>query len=542
MNNQLSIIKTRVRPSCDQCYYGKRRCNLTMPACSSCKKRELTCTSNRKNKRKPIMCGNEDFHSKSFLLFQSDKVTRKRKARDAILLSCKHTNHCRISLGGSRFNSNISIVSIFPIKSFHCPLLFDQSSNFFYKVAPNQYLNSFFRKMPPVESCNIIKDNIDIHYSVMQLIAIYFQRINLLLPLFTYNQFLSKKRDIVLVYSMILVVLAHIDDSDKSSGLKAALRDKVLEHLQPNRLKVSLNNIQSMVILLNGLKGNGLALPSYYFSTLNNCCVMLGLHLNYKNDAERKLCYSAVVFLLSIDDPYSNLSFDSHNLWKQYTILPVLNKSETIETIIQLVLLIYSSYCYNYGLFCKHFFDTLLHFDLLNISNGKVIKISILLEALLEFITERILSKYKMLKGAVLNKALDEVISIFVAHIKTIFHSSKAVLYAIKWAALDGDKESLFSKHSLNEKSKDSEDLKSLEANIQSFIIHSSKLKVKYYSPTRFFSFLLVIGTISSHSKWINNSGILLNQTLVQFNKLAKSHSASLVGAIELILQLCSSK
>ncbi|KAI9290587.1 hypothetical protein K502DRAFT_353842 [Neoconidiobolus thromboides FSU 785] len=546
INKQLSIIPTRIRPSCDQCYDMKRKCNLIIPTCSRCKEKSLKCTRDRKGKRKPIMCDNQDFHSKSFLLFQSNKVKRERKIEVTIILNYKYFNNPKISPGGCRFNYNVSIASIFPIKSFHCPILFDQSSDLFYKIAPNKYLTSFFNNLPPVESkCIATKDNNNFYYNIIQLIAVYFQNINILLPLFTYNQFLSKKRDIILVYSIMLVALTHIDDSSKSSNLKLALRDIILKHFKPGELKINLSNIQSMVVLFNGLKGSDSALPSYYFSNLNNYCMMLGLHLKYSNDNERKLCYSAVVFLLSIDDPYSNLLFNTHNLWKNDMVISTLSNNESIESIIQLVLVIYSKYCYDCSLFHKYFFDTLLHFNTLNIKNANAVKISHLLGTLLHSIIERAISKYKVIKKAASNKMSGDIIDILINHIKIVYHSYKAALNVIKWLALNDDKDKLFSKDSVNERSKslkDLEDLEDLEANIQSFITHSSNLKTRYFSSIRYFSFLIVINIISSHSKWINNSNVLLNRTLIQFNKLARNNGTKLIRVIEFILQLCTSK
>ncbi|KAI9291187.1 hypothetical protein K502DRAFT_353224 [Neoconidiobolus thromboides FSU 785] len=540
MNELLLIKQIRVRQACDQCYKRKRRCDLSIPTCSECIEKVLVCTRERKTKRKPIMCDNEAFHSQTFLLSQSNKTRKEKKPDSIIILLYKYLNKFKISAGGSRFNSSVSIASIFPIKMFHSPIIFDQGFYSFYKVAPNQFLDLFFSKMPLVEpKDNIVKKNISIHNTMQQLVAIYFERINILLPLFTYNQFISKKRDMILIYSMLLVAITQNNDSGNLSELKVLLKDKMTHYFQPSRLKVNLSSIQSMVILLNGLKGSSSALPSYYFSNLHNHCMLLGLHMNHKNNTERKLCYSAALYILSVDDPYPNLLFDTHDLWKKSKITPEFNKNESIEVTMESITLTYSNYCYDCGLFYRHFFDIMLHIDTLKLSNTKVLKISHILKKLLVSITEKVMSRLEAIKQANSNKVLNGIINILVDHIKIVSHSDWVGLYSVKWSALGRDKESLFTQYAVNEKPKD---FTTWESIIQSFILHNSRLESKYYSSVRFFALLLIINSVFAYSRWITNASSLIDQLLNQFNSLSKNVNTKLVPVIELVVQTINKK
>ncbi|KAI9291190.1 hypothetical protein K502DRAFT_326414, partial [Neoconidiobolus thromboides FSU 785] len=390
--------------------------------------------------------------------------------------------------------------------------------------------------MPSVPSkSNTLEGKVNIHHRLPQLISTYFEKVNVLLPLFTYNQFMSKKRDVILICSIMLVALTHIDDSDELSYTKTFLKDKLLKHFQPSRLKINLSNIQSMVILLNGLKGSSSALPSYYFSNLNNYCVQLGLHLNCKNDIERKLCYSAAVFLLSIDDSYSNLSFDTHSLWKNDNISLKLSSTISTEVIMQSIMLTYSNYCYRCGLVFKNFFDATMHINVLNITNAKTIKISYLLENLMNTTTETAISRLGMIKKAALCKSLSDTINVIIGHIKIIHHSSWSLIYNIRCLASFNNRDFLFSRYIIKEKPKDAH---LLEDNIQSFMYHSSNLKSKYYSSMPFFAFLIIIDIISAYSNWITNGPALLDQILDQFDLLSKNNNMRLVSAINLIVQI----
>ncbi|KAI9291189.1 hypothetical protein K502DRAFT_353226 [Neoconidiobolus thromboides FSU 785] len=540
MNEALSINQTRIRSACDECYRVKRGCDLSIPTCSRCKGKGKICTRERQNNRRPKMNNNDDFHSKMFLLSQPSKAKKEIKVRNTIVINNRYFNQFKIPSGGDRFDSSVSVASIFPIKMYHSTLIFNQSTYFLYKIAPNQFLIKFFSKMPPVESGNkIMKRNINVHYSVPQLIYAYFERINIMLPLFTCSIFFSKKRDIRLIYSIMLVTLTQTSCGENLTYLKAFLKHKLLKHFHPSRLKIKLSSIQSMVILLNGLKGSSLALPSYYFSNLHNYCILLGLHLNHKNSIERKLCYSAVLYLLSFDDPYSNFSFDTHDLWKQDNAVLALKKNESIESIMKSIFLVYSSYCYKCGLLYKNFFDTTMHINILNITNAKALKIGTLLIALLNHATEMATAKYSIIKRTISNKILYETIDIITSHIKIIHHSTWILLHNILCLASNSNKENLFSRYILRNKPKD---MDLLEENIQSFIVYSFNLKSKYYSSIRLFTFLLVINSISSYSKWITNASTLLDQVLSQFDNLTKDNNMGLVSAINRIIQVAIKK
>ncbi|KAI9290771.1 hypothetical protein K502DRAFT_353642 [Neoconidiobolus thromboides FSU 785] len=540
MSKPILMNGTRIRSACDLCYINKKRCDLILPICSNCKEVGGLCTRLRKNQRKPRMYNNEDFHSKTFILFQSAKLKREKKKEGIISLNYKYFQQLKMELGGTRFNSNNSIASVFPIKFFHSPILFDQRSYAFYKVAPNQCLSLLYSKMPKFdEKVGIINKNISIFNIMPQLIMVYFQRVNILLPLFTYNQFLSKTRDSVLIYSMMLAALAQVDESDTLSGLKTFLKNKLLVHFKPNRLKVNLSNIQSMVVLLNGLKGSSSALPSYYFSNLHSYCILLGLHVNYKDNSERKLCYSAIVYLLSINDPYCNLAFDSHNLWKKDMTAPKLNKEKAIEEIMQSIVSTYSNFFYNCGLFYKHFFDTLLHIDTLNINNAKVVKMNQILVKLLNSTTETAVSKLQMIKQSISNKLFNVYIDTVTNHIKVIYHSSSVSLFDIRCIASSNNKDSLFSINVLDKKPKD---LHLLKTNIQQLLIYNSNLNLDCFSSIRFYMFLTAIHALQSYSKWIDDSNVLLEELLNQLNKLAKNQNERLVLVINLMVQAVSSK
>ncbi|KAI9291192.1 hypothetical protein K502DRAFT_353228 [Neoconidiobolus thromboides FSU 785] len=530
-----TIIQTRIRSACDECHRTKRGCDLTIPSCSGCKEKEVVCTRDRKIKRKPRMYNNEDFHSKTFLLSRSTRTKREERVEGEVILNHKYFSQFIISSNGARVNSNNSIGSFFPIKLFHSPAVLDENLYSIYKFAPNQSLSLFFDKLPSIESkFSIVKGSINVYNTMSQLITIYFQRINIILPLFTYNQFISKERDKILIYSMMLVALARSKDRKNLLDFEIFLKNKLLNYFKPSRLKINLSSIQTMIILLNGLKGSSLALPSYYFSNLHNHCILLGLHLNHKNDIERMLCYSAAVYLLSVDDPYSTLLFDTHDLWKKEKTILKLSENESVEVIMQLIISIYSNYCYKCGLYYKHYFDPLLHINVLNITNEKTIKFNPLLQKLLDSITERVVSKLEAIKQDVSNKVVGNIINILIDHIKIIYYSNWVELYCIKWAALDSDKEDLFIDFSLN---KEPKDLSILEKNIQLFIIHNHNLKSKYYSSTRFFAYLLIIFCIKIYSKWMPNASELLNQVLDQFNKLSKDINPSIKSVINLIVQ-----
>ncbi|KAI9294004.1 hypothetical protein K502DRAFT_342761 [Neoconidiobolus thromboides FSU 785] len=490
------------------------------------------------------MCNNKDFHSQSFVIFQSNKhnednrLKKEGKKKDAIVLNHKYINQLKFSVGGNRFNSSASIVSMFPVKMFHSRIMLNQIYSV-YKVVPNQCLNSYFDKMPAnaLESA-VMKKDTNIYNTMSQLIALYFQRINILLPLFTYSQFKSKRRDDVLIYSMMLVASTQIDD-DNLLELKVFLKGKLLKHFLPSRVKINLSNIQSMVVLLNGLKGSSSALPSYYFSNLNSYCILLGLHQNYRNDSEKKLCYSAVVYLLSIDDPYSNLLFETHNLWKKEKAIPKLKKNETIETITELIMLTSSNYYYKCGLFYKHHFDTLVHINALNLTNAKVIEINRLLEILLDSTTQTVLSRLEVIKKMISSRVLEDIIDANINHIKIMYYSSWLFLYDVKCAISYSNKGSLFS---IDPTRKVPKDPRLLETNIKELIAYNSKLSPEYFSSIRFFAFLLIIHATYTYSKWLHNGDALLKQVLGQFDKLAKNRYTNLMSFFNMIIYMFSAK
>ncbi|KAI9291953.1 hypothetical protein K502DRAFT_368015 [Neoconidiobolus thromboides FSU 785] len=535
MNELILTYKPRIRQACDRCFKSKRRCDLLIPACSYCKEKKKNCTRERIINRRPRMYNNEEFLSNAFVLFKSNRIKKKIKAEDAIGINHKYFNQFKISAGGTRFNSNISIASVFPIKMFHSSIMFGQDSYLFYKAAPNQYLSLFFDKLPSVKlESTVIKSNSNISNIMPQLVALYFQRFNTLLPLFTYSQFMNKKRDSVLIYSMMLVSLTQTNGSENLSELKVYLKDLLVNTFKPSQLKISLSNIQSMVILLNGLKGYGSSLPSYCFSNLNNHCILLGLHLNYRGNIERKLCYSAVIYLLTIDDPYSNVLFDTHDLWKENKMFLNISKEELNEKKMQQIVLVYSNYCYKCGLFFRYFFDTLLHINSLIISNEKMSKIVGLLESLSSSINKPAIRKLNIIKKSISNKVSIEIIDTLINHIKIIYYSNWTALYDIKSLASQRNKEQLFCKYTVINQP---ENPNLLKVNIEHFLIYNSKLTPSYFSTIRFFAFIIIFNAATSYSKWIKGSAILLEQISNQFNELSKNHD-ELLSFMQLIIEI----
>ncbi|KAI9294003.1 hypothetical protein K502DRAFT_292906, partial [Neoconidiobolus thromboides FSU 785] len=51
MSESISINHFRIRPACDQCFFKRVKCDLSIPTCSSCIERGKACTRLRKSKR-----------------------------------------------------------------------------------------------------------------------------------------------------------------------------------------------------------------------------------------------------------------------------------------------------------------------------------------------------------------------------------------------------------------------------------------------------------------------------------------------------------
>ncbi|KAI9290438.1 hypothetical protein K502DRAFT_354072, partial [Neoconidiobolus thromboides FSU 785] len=121
MNGIIITDKARIRQACDQCYKGKRRCNLSVPTCSYCKKQGKVCTRERKSNRRAKVYNDEEIHSKAFSSSQSNKARREIIFKSTIILNHRYFDQFKIRAGGNRSDSNTSIASFFPIKMFHSP-------------------------------------------------------------------------------------------------------------------------------------------------------------------------------------------------------------------------------------------------------------------------------------------------------------------------------------------------------------------------------------------------------------------------------------